>query len=468
MSLQRERMANVDTAWWHMEAPTNLMMITGIMIFEGNLNHVRLRQTLEKRMLAYDRFRQRVVEPRSALGPVIWELDPNFDLDAHIRRVGLPEPGGKAELEQLVSDLMSTPLDYSKPLWQIHIIENYKDGFVLINRLHHCIADGIALMRVLLSLTDESPDAVWLEEETVEPRRRGILRRTMGPAVGLAKTTGRISGTFLLESAKTIRHPGRIVDATMYGIRFTGRLGKVTLRWPDPPTLFKGDLTVRKRAAWSEPISLADVKAIGKVTGGTVNDVMAAAVTGALRRYMEGRGVQTADLNFRALLPFNLRPLDQPLELGNQFGLVFLSLPIGTVDQLERLQIIKQRMDELKDSPEAAVAVTLLATAGMLPKDIETQVFKLFHAKATAVLTNVPGPQKTLYMAGGRLRGMMGWVPQAGNVALGLSVMSYDGEVLVGVNTDAGLVPDPATIIDHFYTEFDQLLQFAKDVEETS
>jgi WS/DGAT/MGAT family acyltransferase len=256
--------------------------------------------------------------------------------------------------------------------------------------------------------------------------------------------------------------------ATKYGIRFTGRLGKVTLRWPDPPTLFKGDLTVRKQASWSEPISLADVKAIGKVTGGTVNDVMATAVTGALRRYMEGRGVQTADLNFRALLPFNLRPLDQPIELGNKFGLVFLSLPIGTVDHLERLQIIKLRMDELKDSPEAAVAITLIATAGMLPREIETQVFKIFHAKATAVLTNVPGPQLPLYMAGGRLRGVMGWVPQAGNVALGISIMSYDGEVLVGVNTDAGLVPDPSTIIDHFYTEFDQLMQLAKDVKETN
>jgi WS/DGAT/MGAT family acyltransferase len=388
----------------------------------------------------------------------MWELDPNFDLDAHLRRVGLPEPGGKAELEQLVSDLMSTPLDYSKPLWQIHIIENYEDGFVIINRLHHCIADGIALMRVLLSLTDDSPDAVWLEEETVDKRQRGLLGRAMGPALGVAKTTGRFYGTILRQSAKTIRHPGRIMAATKYGIRFTGRLGKVTLRWPDPPTLFKGDLTVRKQASWSEPISLADVKAIGKVTGGTVNDVMATAVTGALRRYMEGRGVQTADLNFRALLPFNLRPLDQPIELGNKFGLVFLSLPIGTVDHLERLQIIKLRMDELKDSPEAAVAITLIATAGMLPREIETQVFKIFHAKATAVLTNVPGPQLPLYMAGGRLRGVMGWVPQAGNVALGISIMSYDGEVLVGVNTDAGLVPDPSTIIDHFYTECDQLM----------
>ncbi len=457
MSLQREKMATVDTAWWHMEAPTNLMMITGVMVFEGELDYDRLCLIIEKRMLAFDRFRQRVIEPTTPLGPVTWELDPYFDVNAHLRRVALPDPGDKAELENFVSDLMSTPLDYNKPLWQFHIVENYGDGFAIVGRLHHCIADGIALMRVLLSLTDDSPNAIWVEEEKVATRRRGLLRRTLGPAAGLAKSTGRITGTVVSQSAKTVRHPGRIIDAAKYGVDFTARLGKVTLRWPDPPTLFKGDLGTRKQAAWSEAVPLADVKAICRATGGTVNDVMITAVTGALRRYLEDRGVQTAGLNFRAYIPFNLRPLDQPIELGNKFGLVFLQLPIGTVNKMERLQIIKQRMDELKNSPEAVVAITLLATAGMLPKDIEKEVFKIFHAKATAVMTNVPGPQRPLYLAGGQLKSIMGWVPQAGSLGLGLSIISYDGQVFVGINTDAGLVPDAATVIKHFHTEFEEL-----------
>ena len=269
-----------------------------------------------------------------------------------------------------------------------------------------------------------------------------------------------------MKAGKPCADPGRVVDATKYGARFTGRLGKVTLRWPDPPTLYKGELSVLKKAAWSDPVSLADVKAVGTVMDGTVNDVMASAVTGALRRYMEDQGVQTAGLNFRAYIPFNLRPLDQPIELGNKFGLVFLSLPIGTIDQVERLQIIKQRMDELKNSTEPEVAITLLSTAGMLPKDIESQVFKIFHAKATAVMTNVPGPQKPLYLAGGRLRHIMGWVPQAGNLALGISILSYDGEVLVGVNTDAGLVPDPEKIIEYVMVEFEEMLELVRVAEE--
>ncbi|MDX1414199.1 MAG: wax ester/triacylglycerol synthase family O-acyltransferase [Candidatus Promineifilaceae bacterium] len=465
MSLQKEKMSNVDTAWWHMEEPTNLMMITAIMTVEGELDYPRLMKTVEQRLLKFDRFRQRVADSNSALGAVNWELDPYFDLDAHMRRIGLPSPGGKKELEALVSDLMSTPLDYNKPLWQYHIIEGYESGYVIVGRLHHCIADGIALMRVLLSMTDETPDPIEAEEEpNSRIRRSGPLRRVLRPAIGAARLTGKVTGTVASESYKTVRNPGRVVDAAKYSARFAGRLGKVTLRWPDPPTLFKGDLGVLKRAAWSDPISLADVKRIGKVTGGTVNDVMAAAVTGALRRYMDGHDVQTAGLNFRAYIPFNLRPLDEPIELGNKFGLVFLQLPIGTVDQIERLQIIKQRMDELKSSTEPEVAITLLSTAGMLPKDIESQVFKLFHAKATAVMTNVPGPQKTLYLAGGRLRHILGWVPQAGNVGLGISILSYDGKILVGINTDAGLVPDPEKIIDYFMVEYEEYLDLANAI----
>lgn len=457
---KREKMSNVDTAWWHMEDPTNLMMITGVMTFDGPFDYDRLRKVIAQRLLRFDRFRQRLVEPRTGVGGPFWEPDPHFTLDAHLRVVALPAPGGKEALQTLVSDLMSTPLDYSKPLWQYHIVENYNGGSALIGRLHHCIADGIALMRVLLEMTDDSPEVVWLEEETEQARRRrGLLHRLTGPAVAVARTTRNLTGTVLQQSLKTVDNPGRVVGAAKLGAAGALQLGKIALRTPDPDTLFKGELGAVKRAAWSDPVSLAEVKALGKVTGGTVNDVMVTAVTGALRRYMEEQGAETEGLNFRAYIPVNLRPLDQALELGNRFGLVFLSLPVGIVDHVERVNEVKRRMDELKNSPEALVGITLLNTAGMLPKDIENTVFRFFHAKATAVLTNVPGPQQPLYLAGNRLRSIMAWVPQSGKLGLGISIISYNGDVLVGVNTDAGLVPDPDRIMDLFRVEFEEMME---------
>ena len=470
MSLQRENMSTVDTAWLHMERPTNLMMITGIMTFDAPLDLQRLKALFEQRLLRFDRFRQRVVDPQRPLRGPRWELDPYFDLNAHVRRIALPAPGDKAALENLVSDLMSTTLDFSKPLWQFHLVENLGAGCALVGRLHHSIADGIALVRVLLSLTDETADAVWINDTAAHPARStpGLLRTLLGPARAAAQTTRKLTGTVLHESLATLQNPGRVVDLAKVAADGAATLGKMALRWPDPPTIFKGNLGVMKRATWSNKISLADVKAVGKVTGGTVNDLLLTAVTGALRRYMQERGVDTTGLNFRAMVPVNLRPLDEPIQLGNRFGLVFLALPIGIIDHLERLTELKRRMDNLKDSPEAVMAITVLSTMGMLPTDFEDLFISFFGSKATAVMTNVPGPRDPIYLAGEQIQSLMAWVPQSGRLGLGVSIISYAGSVLVGVSTDAGLVPDPERVLDHLEIEFAEMLELARVAAETA
>ncbi|MFN2107533.1 MAG: WS/DGAT/MGAT family O-acyltransferase [Candidatus Promineifilaceae bacterium] len=469
MSPKSAKMSNVDTAWWHMESPTNLMMITTIMIYGGRPDYKRIAANIAARLLKYDRFKQRVVDPSAPWSATRWEADPHFDLEAHLHRIALPEPGDQQALEDLVSDLISTPLDYSKPLWQMHIIENYGDDFVIVTRFHHCIADGIALMRLLLSLTDQDPDAA--DPPAPEPRhyrKKGLLSSVTSPVSRLVSTTSKVTETAVnlgVSGAKATmsaaRDPGQVVDAAKTAVDFAARLGLVTLRLPDPATIYKGNLTSQKRAAWSAPFPLGDVKAAAKAMNGTINDVMVTAVAGALRIYMEDQGIQTAGLNFRAYIPVNLRQYDEAIELGNAFGLVFLSMPVGVVDRRERFQIVQQRMSELKESPEAAVAISLLYAAGMLPKNIENLAFRLYHAKATAVLTNVPGPQEQLYFAGSPLKYMMGWVPQAGNLGLGISIVSYNGEIMVGINTDAGLVPHPQEIIGYFEEELAAIIEEA-------
>jgi len=197
-----------------------------------------------------------------------------------------------------------------------------------------------------------------------------------------------------------------------------------------------------------------------------VNDVLITAVTGGLRRYMRKRGERVKGVNFRATIPVNLRPLDGPIEFGNKFGLVFLSLPVGIADPLDRLRELKRRMDELKDSAEPVVAFGLLNVIGAVPAEVENFALSLFGAKATAVMTNVPGPRNTIYLAGVPLKHIMFWVPQSGHLGLGVSIISYAGEVLVGVATDAGLVPDPEQIIKGFHREFEALMQLATQVEE--
>jgi WS/DGAT/MGAT family acyltransferase len=265
---------------------------------------------------------------------------------------------------------------------------------------------------------------------------------------------------------ETVIHPSRAFDLAQLGAGGATAAGRLVLRWPDPETIYKGVLGIPKRAAWSDPIPLQDVKAVGKGLGGTVNDVLLTAMTGGLRRYLQGRGERVDGLNFRAVVPVNLRAPDAEFELGNKFGLVFLSLPVGIAEPVDCLRELKRRMDGLKGSLEAPVAFGILNAIGMSPARVQDIVVDIFGTKGTAVMTNVIGPQEKLYLAGAPLEALMFWVPQSGRLGMGVSILSYAGQVWMGVITDEGLVPDPETIIAGFHAEFDELLTFAQKPEE--
>ena len=423
-------MSSVDAAWLGMEDPTNLMMVTGVMALEGKADPKRLRTVLDKRLAPFKRFHQKVVRPRTRGNLPYWEDDEAFDVANHFSHIALPGPGGEKVLRGLVSELMSTPLDMSKPLWHIHLIDGHDGGSVVLARIHHSIADGIALVQVMLSLTDSSPAARSRQRVTRSDRVNGG-----GPL------------TWLSGAVKLLDNPGRIAEGAY-------RLGRLVVLPPDPATPFKGKLGRRKRAAWSDAIPLDGFKSIGKAFGATVNDVLVTTATGALRRYLDKRGERVTGVAIRASVPVNLRPLDQAHKLGNSFGLVFMTLPIGIADPVRRLRAVKKEMDQLKRSPEALVAYAVLNVMGMTPIEIEKLGLRFFGSKATAVLTNVPGPREPLYLAGRKLDTVMFWVPQSGRLGLGISILSYAGGVRLGVATDAGLVPDPERIVVEFEREF--------------
>jgi diacylglycerol O-acyltransferase len=464
--MARKALSSVDSAWLRMEDPTNLMMITGIMVFGAPMEYERLKATLELHLLRFERFRQRVVQP--LLGGAYWEDDPGFDINYHLQRATLPPPRDQGTLQDLASLLASTQLDLSRPLWQIHLIEEYEQGCALVCRLHHCIGDGLALIYVLLSLTSTEADAPW---PVVRPgpgrqRRQGALGRLFRPARAAFNTTRQVTGVLVQQCQEMRVDPSHLASLVRTGGRGSTALARLLLLWPDPKTVFKGGLGVSKRAAWSAALPLQDVKAVGKGLGGTVNDVLLTAMTGALRRYLQGRGDEVDGLNFRAVVPVNLRTPGTEEELGNKFGLVFLSLPIGIAAPAERLQELKRRMDALKDSLEAPVAFGILTAIGASPQTIQDIVVNIFGMKGTAVMTNVMGPTIPLYLAGAPLDSFMFWVPQSGRLGLGVSILSYAGRVWLGVITDQGLVPDPDAIIAAFHTEFDELLEIARHAPE--
>jgi WS/DGAT/MGAT family acyltransferase len=457
-----ELFSSVDAAWLHMDKPANMALIVGVMMFDAPLNVKRLKATLEHRLLPFfPRFAQRVREPRLGLGLPQWEAVRDFDLDQHVQRVELPAPGDEAALQMLAGEIMSRPLDRSKPLWQMYVVERYGAGSALISCIHHCVADGLALVQVLLSLTDTDPKAPWPKAPAPAERRRQRpwLTRLLAQTVKAVDQTRAAAENIAHEGMEALTHPFQTAERLAMGASFGLALGKLTLLSPDKKTVIKGQCGVPKRAAWSAPLPLTEVKAVAHAFEGTVNDVLLAAAVGGLRRYLEGREQPVDGLNVRALVPVNLRPPEKLDELGNKFGLVLLSLPVGVRDPLRRIRALKKRMDAIKDTPEAFVAFNILGAMGLTPAQIEELIVKFFASKASAVMTNVPGPREVLYFAGRPIRGIMFWVPQPGNLALGVSLLSYAGEVRVGVATDEGLLPDPQTIVAGVIAEFAAMKQ---------
>ena len=456
----------VDTAWLHMEDPTNLMMVTGIFIFDRPLDLARVRDTLQERMVArFPRLRHKVKQDGSSAH---WVEDPTFDMDAHVHKIALPAPGDLGSLRDVVSDLMSAPLDFTKPLWQCHTIEGLGSGSAILLRFHHCIGDGVALVHVILSLTDTAADAprpkrtkVLAHETHVGERIVSLVDDARSAMERTVATTRKVAGALLEEGLESVLHPSHVLDVAQTATDAAAVLVKLILKPADSATLFKGRLGVAKRAAWSRPIRLDEVKAVGKTVGGTVNDVLLTAVSGALRRYLLQRGDRADGVEVNAMVPVNLRPLAEADQLGNRFGLIYLALPVGTGDRAERLRLVKARMDDIKASSEPFLTFQILNALGLAPVEVAGLAVNMFGTKATAVMTNVIGPRQPLYFAGERIRTWLGWVPQSGHMGLGVSIFSFDGQVVVGVASDKGLVPDPESIAAAFEEEFEELARWA-------
>lgn len=445
------RMSTADAAWLHMDRPTNLMVVNSVLLFDEQIDLDRLRQTVQRRLVdPYPRFRQRVVESRLPLVAPSFEEDPDFSLDHHVHHRALPEPGDDRVLRELVGDMMTTPLDRSRPLWNLYLIDNYGSGCAVITRMHHCIADGIALARVMLSLTDTTRRAgiagVAVSGGSSKHDGGGPLSSLAGPlrdGLALGARAGRVAIRQGMDVAAHPRHAGELAGAIA---RDASTLVKLVMTPADQASALKGEPGISRRVTWTSPLPLTQVKQIAHKHDATVNDVLLAAVSGALRHYLQGRGGPAPEI--QALVPFNLRPLNEPVprELGNRFGLVFLPLPVGTSGSYRRLLAVRRRMEAIKSSRDGPVSYGILEAIGMTPVGVERRVVDMFSGKGTAVMTNVPGPRKTIYFAGAPIRTVLFWGPTSGHVGMSVAIFSYRGEVTVGLMVDAKLVPDPDTI----------------------
>jgi WS/DGAT/MGAT family acyltransferase len=466
MAAIAERMSRVDHAWLRMDNDVNLMMIVGVWLLEPALRYEALVERIASKLLQYERFRQKIVT--DAMG-ARWVEDEHFDIHRHVVRETLQRRRGESArhaLQARCGELATTPLDPAHPLWTFHLIEDYDGGSAVIARIHHCIGDGIALIQVTLSITDGGAGppkraprgaAVEAEHDWLDDVFRPLTELTI-KAIGL-------TGEGVAKSVELLSHPEQpllgSLELARAGAKVVADAAALALMDDDSSTRLKGMPIGRKVVAWNEPIPLEAVKAVGKALGCSVNDVLLACVAGAIGHYLREHGDDPAGKEIRAMVPVNLRPLEDAWKLGNRFGLAPLTLPIGIDNPIERVYDVRRRMAELKGSTQPLLAFAILSMAGLLIKPVQDAILQLFAKKTTAVMTNVPGPAKRLKLCGTTIRQTMFWVPASGNIGMGVSILSYGGGVQFGLITDRKLCPDPQAIIDRFDPEFQKLLVLA-------
>lgn len=432
---QRHTMPAADAAWLHMDSDTNPMVVNSLVRLARVPSPEAVEAVIEERMVAcFPRFRWRVSDP---LGRTpAFEDDPNFAIGNHLHRIALPAPGDEATLRETIADLIGSPLDPTKPLWHAYLIEGADGAAALLWRIHHSIADGLALAEVMLSTTDGGST----------PERPPASH---APAPSLL-------GRVLHETTATLANPSYLRELGSGALREVATAAKLVSSPADPETILSRPLNGARRVAWSRPFPLEQIKDACHRQRVTVNDLLLTALAATIAEAVPWEGRPEL---LHTMIPVNLRPPGEPVsaDLGNDFALVVLELPLEELPAPERLRRVNSAMNRIKSSPEAPLAYGLLNAMGMVPRVIEDRLIGFFTDKASMVVTNVPGPRERLSFAGAPIESVLVWAPCSGSIGMTVSIFSYAGGVTIGFMTDTALVPDPEPLARRYEAELRRL-----------
>jgi WS/DGAT/MGAT family acyltransferase len=460
-----DRLSAIDASFLTNETADGHMHVGAVLVFEGPppayddlVEHVRGRLTL------VPRYRQKLAMPRFEAGRPFWVDDPSFNLTYHVRHTALPDPGNEDQLLRLAGRVFSQQLDRSKPLWELWLVQGLDHNrFALLSKTHHAMVDGVSGVDIATVLFDVKPvpepapeDDGWVpspEPSTAELIGKGLTDAAAAPV----KLAERLAGM--------VQHPDAVLRRAAEGLE---GLGEVAWGFADPAPDVPLNVPIgsHRRYIWVRG-ELETYKRIKNALGGTINDVVVTAVAGALREWLDRRGIRTEGLELRGLVPVSIRAQDEHGKLGNRIAAMRAPLPVYVADPVTRLEIVRASMDDLKQSKQALGAEvisrfndfappTLLAQASRI--NFSTRLFNL-------IVTNVPGPQIPLYVLGRELQDVfpVAFLPE--NHALAIAIMSYNGRINFGLLADYDSMEDVGLIADGIERSLEELTEAAKQRE---
>jgi diacylglycerol O-acyltransferase / wax synthase len=461
-----DRLTAVDASFLTNETGASHMHIGAIVICEGPPpSYDELLAHIEGRLHLVPRYRQKLAFPPVETGRPFWIDDPQFNLEYHVRHSALPAPGGEDQLRKMAARVFSQQLDRTKPLWELWLVQGLKrKRFALISKTHHAVIDGIAGVDIATVLFDVKPvpEPATTEREWIPRPEPSSVELAARGAEGLARTPVRLARR--LESA--VRHPNTTLSQAREAAAGVGDVAWAMAN-PAPDVPLNTEIGPHRRFVWVRA-DLEQFKRIKQVLGGTVNDVILAAVSGALRRWLHTRGVRTEGLELRALVPVSIRAETGSGELGNQIAAVRGPLPIYVEGAAERLRAVQEEMGHVKHSKQAIGAEvisrfndfappTLLAQASRI--NFSTRLFNL-------IVTNIPGPQIPLYVLGRQLEDVfpVAFLPE--NHALAIAIMSYNGGINFGLLADYDALDDVGVVAEAIEAELHELAEAARASEQ--
>ncbi len=458
-----ERLSALDASFLGLEEANARWHEGAVMLFDrgplttpdGAVDVPKIARVYASALDRVERYRQRLATIPWLDHPV-WVDDPSFDLRFHIRHVALPRPGSERQLKRVCGYLLSQPLDMTRPLWEVWVVEGLEDGrFALVTKTHHCMVDGASGMSILAALLRAEPDASCDDPQPWSPRPAPSGAELVGNELARRLTAP-------LALARPLRHPLQALQSARDVA--TGILEAARLGWSGASdTLFNPEqIGPHRRFDWAE-MSLADVKEVKNRLGGTVNDVVLATAAGAIGEFLRQHRTSTRELDFRALVPVSIRSEKETRTLGNRVAMMMAELPVGERDPRERLRRVAETTGRLKSSKQALGVGWLEDFADR----IGGRFFLELSRSATrsrpfnVAVTNVPGPPMPLYLMGARLRAIYPMMPLFSNQALGVAVISYAGQVFWGFNSDWDTLPDLHDLVVGVGSDFEQLRKAA-------
>ena len=455
-----ERLTVLDEMFLHLEGPDTHMHVGGAIVFEGPppdfqefLDSARIR--LQK----VPRFRQKLREVPLGLGRPVWVDDTHFNIEYHIRHTALPHPGDDSKLKRLTARIMSQQLDRTKPLWELWLAEGLTgDRFALISKTHHCLVDGVSGADIMSVILDLSPEPEPLEPDNWVPQPEPTPDQLLMDAIR-ERITSPAEAIRIAQSAAT--DPSKLPSRIVQGVR-------------DLSAFVGGSLDFAPASTLNQPIgphrrfetvltNLDEIKGIKNSLGGTVNDVVLAAVSGGLRSLLQGRGEKVDDLELRAMVPVSVRTDAQKGALGNRVATVWAPLPIYEDDPIERLHIVTEAMQNLKSSGQAVGAQLLTSIGEWAPPTILAQASRLVSRQRAfnLVVTNVPGPQFPLYSLGREMKEIYPVVPLTATTTIGIALFSYNGTIGFGILGDYDAAPDLGVLAEGIEKSIAELIALA-------